>query len=63
MSETDTSALLARVQALEAENAKLTERCAVLEPGARNYNPMRLRAEAAEAKVAELESRVRVDRG
>ena len=44
----------AEVASLTARIGELQERCDVLEPGARNYNPMRVRAEQAEARVTAL---------
>jgi len=57
--EADLAALRAQVQALTKENEWLKERCDVLEPLARNYNPQRLRADAAEARLATLAAVVR----
>ena len=53
------SALREQVARLQREIVALKERCDVLEPGARNYNPMRHRAEAAEAACVWLLAYVR----
>lgn len=52
------AALEALLVGLREENARLAERCDVLEPGARNYNPMRFRAEKAESSLIDLRSRL-----
>ena len=46
----------AELTKLREERDRLQERCDVLEPGARNYNQMRLRADAAERRVQALEA-------
>ena len=52
----ETLRLEAELTKLREERDRLQERCDVLEPGARNYNQMRLRADAAERRVQALEA-------
>lgn len=47
-------ALVGALEQAQQENERLRERCDVLEPGARNYNPQRIRADKAEALARRL---------